>query len=490
MSFPDTTVAPTSTQPTPDTADAPDGQCGTFGCPCTSNANCLDGLCIEGPDGFLCTRTCITDCPDGFDCLTTSAFGTDPVSCARRATCASAARACATTTARASSRLAPATACPAADPSQGNCGSSCEAACPAPRATPARRCSSTTARLDKQVPAHLGPLRLPRLVGRRGLHHRLHHLEQRRPLRRTRTCRPHGLTSCDGAIPSLETCNDKDDDCKSGIKDDIEPAPCTVDNGFGHCPGINACAGGRPVCDGPTPVSESCNGHDDDCDGQTDEGTCDDGLACTTDTCGAGGACSHTLVAGACLIAGTCFEAAQPMPGDPCQACLPALSTSDWSVADGAPCDDGDLCTWNDTCVGGACDGQTHQCNDGIACTVDHCDGDGGCTATQAAGTCFIDGACVADGALKAPGSAASCATPIRARGVAADRRRGLRRPRRLHQGRRLRRRRLCRRQLQLRRPGRLHHRRVRRQGRLQPCAGRHELRHRRRQCYAAGFLC
>jgi hypothetical protein len=33
---------------------------------------------------------------------------------------------------------------------------------------------------------------------------------------------------------------------------------------------------------------------------------CDDGLACTADLCKTDGTCSHTLVAGNCLIAGAC----------------------------------------------------------------------------------------------------------------------------------------------------------------------------------------
>ena len=82
-------TAPDLTQPdgettTPTDTDAttePDGNegCRSFGCQCNSNAECLDELCIESADGNICTRTCVADCPDNFDCLAVTTFG-DPVS--------------------------------------------------------------------------------------------------------------------------------------------------------------------------------------------------------------------------------------------------------------------------------------------------------------------------------------------------------------------------------------------------------------------------
>ncbi len=47
---------------------------------------------------------------------------------------------------------------------------------------------------------------------------------------------------------------------------------------------------------------------------------------------------------------------------------------------DGAPCDDGDACTMNDTCQAGACaPGQAVVCDDGEVCTTDLCDPALGC---------------------------------------------------------------------------------------------------------------
>jgi hypothetical protein len=68
---------------------------------------------------------------------------------------------------------------------------------------------------------------------------------------------------------------------------------------------------------------------------------CDDGNPCTTDTCDAATGCVHT-------------------------------DNID-------PCDDGSLCTLNDTCGGGACHGTSLNCDDYNPCTVDSCDPQSGC---------------------------------------------------------------------------------------------------------------
>ncbi len=41
---------------------------GAFGCPCTSNEDCEEGWCVEGAVGYVCTKSCLTECPEGYDC--------------------------------------------------------------------------------------------------------------------------------------------------------------------------------------------------------------------------------------------------------------------------------------------------------------------------------------------------------------------------------------------------------------------------------------
>jgi cysteine-rich repeat protein len=101
-----------------------------------------------------------------------------------------------------------------------------------------------------------------------------------------------------------------------------------------------------------------------------DASLCDDGNACTSDTCDASGVCQHQTV--------SCTD------GNPCTLDLCEASTGCLSVAnDGAPCDDGNACTGSDSCLVGVCQGgpipgccaENEDCDDADACTVDTCNG-------------------------------------------------------------------------------------------------------------------
>ena len=68
------------------------------------------------------------------------------------------------------------------------------------------------------------------------------------------------------------------------------------------------------------------------------------------------------------------------------------------AVADETPCDDGEACTKDDVCTNGECAGTPYDCDDGLDCTDDVCNGEG-CDHTMQPGFCAIDGACYSDGA-------------------------------------------------------------------------------------------
>jgi hypothetical protein len=195
-------------------------------------------------------------------------------------------------------------------------------------------------------------------------------------------CAGHGGDPCTAATDCQTTCNETSDACESTpfvpCGDDGNACTDDVCDGLGTCthPALPAgtvcralatvcdvpelCAGGGSPCpadafvaDG-TPCGDLCtvNGQcqagqctsgiplvcdDDDvcngletCDSLTgcQPGTpldCDDDIGCTADTCDAIGGCGHA-----------------PEP-------------------DGAPCDDGNLCTIIDKCVGGTCVGEEHE---------------------------------------------------------------------------------------------------------------------------------
>lgn len=109
----------------------------------------------------------------------------------------------------------------------------------------------------------------------------------------------------------------------------------------------------------------------------TDGNACaSDGLSCTADVCGSG-LCTHTVAANTCAIGGACYASGATNPGNSCQACAPATSSTTFTVlANGSACDD-----------------------DGLSCTTDTCSA-GACSHTLAAKNCLIGGVCYADGAF------------------------------------------------------------------------------------------
>ena len=237
--------------------------------------------------------------------------------------------------------------------------------------------------------------------------------------------------------------------------------PCTLDDACadGVCDGTAACDDGEPctadACDPATgacshgPASgvacddgDPCSGPDVCAAGLCAGAplSCDDGVACTADSCDAGG-CVHDVVGACCAtdadcdgdpcvpgacIAGVCaFEpladgapcddgdpctvgetcgedgctggAAACDDGDPCTVDSCDAATGDCthgSAVEGGVCDDGDPCTGPDQCVAGVCAGAPADCDDGVVCTVDGCDPDLGCTHEGVAGCCLSDPEC------------------------------------------------------------------------------------------------
>jgi len=179
----------------------------------------------------------------------------------------------------------------------------------------------------------------------------------------------------------------------------------------GRCVRLTPCAAGETATpDGCAIAGAACAGHADGVlceDGDpctagdacqagvcvpSGPRDCDDGNACTTDTCAAPAGCTHTPVV--CANADWC---------DGVETCDPALGCQPGLPPD---CDDGVACTV-DNCddVADAC---THTpeadaCDDSDPCTADTCHAQLGCQAPAlpdgagcGAGHACLDGACVA----------------------------------------------------------------------------------------------
>lgn len=140
----------------------------------------------------------------------------------------------------------------------------------------------------------------------------------------------------------------------------------------------------------PNKLPEKCNGSDDDKDGMTDEGFCDDGNSCTIDGCDPGGNCLHKERdaqpcddGSACTLVDKCFgskcKGANPLEckdNDPCTKdnVCDAVAGCKYPPQAG-PCNDGNVCTIEDTCLDGACTiSKPRPCNDTNPCTYDSCD--------------------------------------------------------------------------------------------------------------------
>ncbi|NUN14047.1 MAG: lamin tail domain-containing protein, partial [Myxococcales bacterium] len=137
---------------------------------------------------------------------------------------------------------------------------------------------------------------------------------------------------------------------------------------------------------------------------------CDDGLACTTDSCSPGAndthTCNNILTPDSCEIGGACIAGGTENPANQCEICNPAVNGTDWSPkSNGTACNnDSNGCTVGDSCQNGTCTtGATEDCDDGLTCTTDSCTSTGSgsftCNNILGAGACLIGGACFADGA-------------------------------------------------------------------------------------------
>ena len=305
---------------------------GNLGFACTANADCNSGYCVPSPSGKVCSQLCVENCPVGYTCaqLTGTADATfmclprwlhvcDP--CESDAACADSSP---SGSAKCLSYGDEGKFCGSACGSDGECpqGFACVAEAGA-KAGQCRKVSGICPCSPIAIEAKLATA--------------CSHSSPFGACKGLRGCGAGGLSACSAPIPKAETCNGQDDDCDAQTDNGIAVAPCVNSNALGVCAGQTACTAGKLQCVGETPAKETCNGKDDDCDGQVDESACDDGNPCTEDAC--------NLSLGGCLFAQVT-----------------------------KPCNDGDVCSTDDTCVAGKCQGSAVNCDDGDGCTLDTCD--------------------------------------------------------------------------------------------------------------------
>jgi hypothetical protein len=235
-------------------------------------------------------------------------------------------------------------------------------------------------------------------------------------------CKGTALKCDDGNDCTLDIC-DKQKGCKSqaieGLKcDDGDPCsqpdectgagvckgkplncddndPCTIDacDGKGGCKNVSIegkdCSDGDQCTVGDKCLQGKCLGKKKDCDDAnacTEESCqlgacvvvasvtkpCDDANACTeNDACSPTGTCAGTTIE--CKADGVCGVALQCSP---VKGCVIAAN-------DGVSCNDNNLCTIQDKCAGGGCQGIALNCDDNNLCTDDSCEPKKGCQIKQ-----------------------------------------------------------------------------------------------------------
>ncbi|MCA9600606.1 MAG: hypothetical protein KC417_01205, partial [Myxococcales bacterium] len=201
---------------------------------------------------------------------------------------------------------------------------------------------------------------------------------------------PDYLDLCgDTHITGTEACDDGNDDADDGCA-----ASCLLEAGEA-CTTNGECDLGR--CDtGSSSVCVVC--FDDHADTTTDDGC--GGAAKFCNTAPAGHACVECFDASLCDDTNDCTD----------DACAAGACTH---TNNSDACDDGDLCTTADTCAGGACAGSAVNCDDGLGCTTEMCNGATGSCAVSVGTGCAIEGACWTAGATKPGNTCLECNTAL-----------------------------------------------------------------------------
>jgi len=166
----------------------------------------------------------------------------------------------------------------------------------------------------------------------------------------------------------------------------------------------SVCKGEPLVCedDGNFCTNDYCD-PDEGCVHEFNDLPCDDGNPCTTN--------DHCM-AGECIPGETMFECDD---GNPCTTdSCDLISGACLHSANSQPCDDGDPCSENDQCANSICiPGPEKDCDDGKECTEDSCNSQGACTNTPIAGPCEDGNLCTSGdtciGGVCQPGMGVKC---------------------------------------------------------------------------------
>ncbi|MBO6936269.1 MAG: hypothetical protein JJ863_14940 [Deltaproteobacteria bacterium] len=217
--------------------------------------------------------------------------------------------------------------------------------------------------------------------------------------------------NCNDGNPCTTGSCDMTGDCAQANVADT--TACTVGGSSGQCQSgscIIGCTTDAECDDGHACTADSCNLTSGSCEYTTRDGMCDDGVDCTNDTCTLSG-CTFPTVNANCDDSNECTTnmctasgctSTNIVDGTPCDdaagdAGLCMAGSCSVECTSAADCQNGNACDGAETCsVNGQCrSGTAPDCNDMNACTTDSCDMSAGCQ--NVAITCNDTTSCTTD---------------------------------------------------------------------------------------------
>ena len=254
---------------------------GGFGCPCDDKTDCNSGWCVQTPEGYLCTQTCVEECPQGWEC--TQVQDSPDVVHACMPVHAKACNPCGKSQECQGLVIGMKTVCVDMGPAGSFCGGDCSAkGLPCPAGFACEEVMSVEEDLSPQCVPESGECDCSVVAIEEALATSCYAENEFGLCEGERVCGEEGLSQCSAPEPAAEICNGEDDDCNGVADNDLVKEECFVENQYGACPGTVLCVGGEAICQGKEPAAETCDGLDNNCSGKIDEGfsDCDqDGIA-------------------------------------------------------------------------------------------------------------------------------------------------------------------------------------------------------------------
>jgi hypothetical protein len=266
----------------PDTVEP--GWCdtpGSLGCPCQANMDCNSGWCVETASGYVCTQTCVEECPLDWNCVQFQAAPDVVYACIPNH--ARLCRPCGKSQECQGNAIGVTVACVSQGESGNFCGGDCTpGGAPCPEGYVCQDVQSVEGETLLQCVPEEGECSCSPFAVEEALATSCYFENEYGLCSGERFCAVDGLSECSAVVPAPEICNGLDDDCDGVADNDLIEEDCLVENQYGACTGKVLCVGGEPICQGKEPAAETCDGLDNDCDGKVDEdfGDCDeDGIS-------------------------------------------------------------------------------------------------------------------------------------------------------------------------------------------------------------------